>query len=161
RRQQHRREHQPDRAVGRRLLGVLRARSHGHALHGESGVPLGVRRVAGQWRDDVVTLVEDRPGLDAEAPEPARRGTGILGWVTSTDHKVIGLAYMITGFVFFFIGGAMAELMRVQLAQPNESLISEDRYDQLFTMHGTIMLLLFVSPFALGLANYLVPLQIG
>jgi cytochrome c oxidase subunit 1 len=55
----------------------------------------------------------------------------------------------------------MAELMRLQLAQPDEDLISTDRYNQLFTMHGTIMLLLFVSPFALGLANYIVPLQVG
>jgi cytochrome c oxidase subunit 1 len=108
-----------------------------------------------------VTIVDERPEVLEEPPEPARRATGILGWVTTTDHKRIGGAYMVTAFVFFFIGGAMAELMRLQLAQPDQDLIGEDRYNQLFTMHGTIMLLLFVSPFALGLANYLVPLQIG
>jgi cytochrome c oxidase subunit 1 len=108
-----------------------------------------------------MTVVDDRPEVLAEPPEHQRRATGILGWVTTTDHKRIGAAYMITAFVFFFIGGAMAELMRMQLAQPDQDIISTDRYNQLFTMHGTIMLLLFVSPFALGLANYLVPLQVG
>src|SRR5204863_1679572 len=87
--------------------------------------------------------------------------TGILAWVTSTDHKRIGVAYMVTAFVFFFIGGAMAELMRLQLARPDQDIIGRDLYNQLFTMHGTIMLLLFVSPFALGIGNYFVPLQIG
>ena len=92
-------------------------------------------------------------------PEPAhpRRATGILAFCTTTDHKRIGIAYMVTAFVFFLIGGAMAEIIRAQLAQPEQDLISEDTYNQLFTMHGTIMLLLFVSPFAIGLANYLVP----
>ena len=107
-----------------------------------------------------MTIIDERPEV-VEPPEPQARATGILGWVTTTDHKRIGVAYMVTGFVFFFIGGAMAELMRMQLAQPDQDLISEDRYNQLFTMHGTIMLLLFVSPFALGLANYFVPLQVG
>ena len=108
-----------------------------------------------------MTLLEERP--PAEAPEPAhpRRATGILAFCTTTDHKRIGIAYMVTAFVFFVIGGAMAEIIRAQLAQPEQDLISEDTYNQLFTMHGTIMLLLFVSPFAIGLANYLVPLQIG
>ena len=80
---------------------------------------------------------------------------------TTTDHKRIGIAYMVTAFVFFLIGGAMAELIRAQLAQPEQDLVSEDTYNELFTMHGTIMLLLFLGPFAFGLANYLVPLQIG
>ena len=108
-----------------------------------------------------MTLLEERP--PAEAPEPAhpRRATGILAFCTTTDHKRIGIAYMVTAFAFFVIGGAMAEIIRAQLAQPEQDLVSEDTYNQLFTMHGTIMLLLFVSPFAIGLANYLVPLQIG
>jgi len=109
-----------------------------------------------------MTIVEDRPDLAAEPePPPERRATGILGWITTADHKRIGISYMVTAFVFFFIGGAMAELMRLQLAQPNQDIVSEDLYNQLFTMHGTIMLLLFVSPFALGIGNYFVPLMIG
>ncbi len=106
-----------------------------------------------------MTLLEERP--PTPAPEEPARATGILAFCTTTDHKRIGLAYMATALVFFVIGGAMAELIRVQLAQPDQSIISNDTYNQLFTMHGTIMLLLFVGPFAIGLANYFVPLQIG
>ena len=108
-----------------------------------------------------MTVVDDRPEVLAEPPEHQRRATGILGWVTTTDHKRIGAAYMITAFVFFFIGGAMAELMRMQLAQPDQDIISTDRYNQLFTMHGTIMLLFFATPILFAFANYIVPLQIG
>jgi cytochrome c oxidase subunit I len=109
-----------------------------------------------------MTIVEERPGLTADEPEPVqRRATGILGWVTTADHKRIGISYMVTAFVFFFIGGGMAEVIRLQLARPDQDIVSEDLYNQLFTMHGTIMLLLFVSPFALGIANYFVPLHIG
>jgi cytochrome c oxidase subunit 1 len=109
-----------------------------------------------------MTIVADRPELVAEPePPPQRRATGILGWITTADHKRIGLSYMVTAFVFFFIGGAMAELMRLQLARPDQDIVGEDLYNQLFTMHGTIMLLLFVSPFALGIGNYFVPLMIG
>jgi cytochrome c oxidase subunit 1 len=108
-----------------------------------------------------VTLL-DEPPITGE-PEPAhpRRATGILAFCTTTDHKRIGIAYMVTAFAFFLIGGAMAEIIRAQLAQPELDVVSEDTFNQLFTMHGTIMLLLFVSPFAIGLANYLIPLQIG
>jgi cytochrome c oxidase subunit 1 len=107
-----------------------------------------------------MTLLEDRPVEEVPEPQP-RRATGIVAFCTTTDHKRIGVAYMVTAFVFFLIGGAMAEVIRAQLAQPDMDVVSEDTYNQLFTMHGTIMLLLFVSPFAIGLANYLVPLQIG
>jgi cytochrome c oxidase subunit I len=108
-----------------------------------------------------MTVVDDRPVIEAHEPEPHRRASGLLALCTTTDHKRIGIAYMVTAFVFFIIGGLMAEAMRVQLARPEQNLISEDRYNQLFTIHGTIMLLLFVSPFAVGLANYFVPLMIG
>ncbi|MCL6091738.1 MAG: cytochrome c oxidase subunit I [Actinobacteria bacterium] len=69
--------------------------------------------------------------------------------------------YMVTSFIMFLIGGAMAILMRVQLSVPNNNFVSLDTYAQLFTIHGTIMLFLFLGPFAFGTANYLVPLQIG
>ena len=68
---------------------------------------------------------------------------------------------MVTAFVFFLIGGALAEVIRVQLYSPQNHVVSESTYNQLFTMHGSIMLFLFLGPFAFGLANYLVPLQIG
>ena len=88
--------------------------------------------------------------------------TGILKWLTSTDHKVIGLSYMITAVVIFYLSGIMALLMRLQLSSPHSSLLSFSQYNALFTMHGSLMLYLFAGPFAFGgLANYIVPLQIG
>jgi cytochrome c oxidase subunit 1 len=105
-----------------------------------------------------VTLVEERP-LTEIVPGPRPRG--LLGWVTTTDHKKIGLLYMVTAFLFFLLGGFLAELMRTQLAVPNSTFAARDTYNQWFTLHGSIMLFLFAGPFAFGLANYLVPLQIG
>ena len=105
-----------------------------------------------------MTLVEERP-LTEVVPGPRPRG--LLGWVTTTDHKKIGLLYMITAFLFFLLGGFLAELMRTQLAVPNSTFVARDTYNQWFTLHGSIMLFLFAGPFAFGLANYLVPLQIG
>ena len=88
--------------------------------------------------------------------------TGILNWLTSTDHKVIGKSYMITSLVLFFISGAMALVMRAQLSNPTSSLVNFQTYNELFTMHGSLMLYLFAGPFAFGgLANYIVPIQIG
>jgi cytochrome c oxidase subunit 1 len=86
---------------------------------------------------------------------------GLTGWLTTTDHKRIGILYITSAFAFFLVGGLMAEAMRVELTAPGIQLVGEQGYDQLFTMHGTIMLLLFGTPMAIGLANYLVPLQIG
>ncbi len=88
--------------------------------------------------------------------------SGILKWLTSTDHKVIGKSYLITSFIFFIVGGAMALVIRAQLSSPNNALVSQHQYNELFTMHGSIMLLLFAGPFAFaGFANYFVPLQVG
>jgi cytochrome c oxidase subunit I len=101
--------------------------------------------------------VEEPP--PEEHPEPASRG--LLAFLTTTDHKRIGLAYMVTAFAFFMIGGALAMLIRTELADPGMEVVGEDTYNQLFTMHGGIMLFLFLGPFAFGLANYLVPLHIG
>ncbi len=107
-----------------------------------------------------MTIVDEGPHVSApeDGPRPAR---GLLAFTTSTDHKRIGIAYMVTAFAFFLIGGALAEVIRAQLFSPDGSLVSENTYDQLFTMHGTIMLFLFLGPFAFGLANYFVPLHIG
>jgi cytochrome c oxidase subunit 1 len=88
--------------------------------------------------------------------------SGILNWLTSTDHKVIGKSYMITSLVTFFIAGIMAVVIRAQLLDPHTSLVSYQTYNELFTMHGSLMLYLFAGPFAFGgLANYIVPLQVG
>ncbi|MGZ4615937.1 MAG: cytochrome c oxidase subunit I, partial [Actinomycetes bacterium] len=90
-----------------------------------------------------------------------RKGSAVVRWVTSTDHKTIGHLYLITSFVFFLIGGLMAMLMRAELARPGTQFFSGEQYNQLFTMHGTIMLLLFATPLFVGFANVIMPLQIG
>ena len=82
-------------------------------------------------------------------------------YLFSTDHKRIGLAYMVTAYAFYLIGGAMAGVIRAELYSPGEQFVSQGAYNEMFTMHGTIMLFLFLGPFAFGLANYFVPLQIG
>jgi cytochrome c oxidase subunit 1 len=89
-----------------------------------------------------------------------RRGR-VASWVTTVDHKRIGLLYIGTSLVFFAAGGILALLMRAQLAQANESFVTRNTYNELFTIHGTTMIFLFIVPFWAGLANYLVPLMIG
>ena len=89
------------------------------------------------------------------------RLTGWLGELTSTDHKRIGLNLGVCSLLFFLIGGVFALLMRSQIAQPNEHFVSDNTYNELFTMHGSTMIYLFVTPMAIALALYLVPLQIG
>jgi cytochrome c oxidase subunit 1 len=91
----------------------------------------------------------------------AREPRGLLAFLTSTDHKRIGIAYMVTAFAFFLLGGALAAVIRVELWQPGTEVVSNGRFNELFTMHGSIMLFLFLGPFAFGLANYLVPIQVG
>ena len=87
--------------------------------------------------------------IDKPAPVAAsasyRKGSIIADWLSSTDHKIIGHLYLITSFFFFMAGGAMAMVMRAQLWEPNNSLVSDQQYNELFTMHGTIMLLLFAT----------------
>jgi cytochrome c oxidase subunit I len=89
-----------------------------------------------------------------------RRGR-VASWVTTVDHKRIGLLYIGTTLVFFAAGGLLAILMRAQLAQADESFVTKNTYNELFTIHGTTMIFLFIVPFWAGLANYLVPLMIG
>jgi cytochrome c oxidase subunit I+III len=87
---------------------------------------------------------------------------GVLGWLTTTDHKRIGLLYFWATLVFFAAGGVEAMLMRTQLAQPNEHLIGPNTYDELFSMHGITMIFFFIIPMSTGaFGNYLIPLMIG
>ncbi|HEV8228936.1 MAG TPA: cytochrome c oxidase subunit I [Candidatus Limnocylindria bacterium] len=83
------------------------------------------------------------------------------GWVTTTDHKSIGMRYIATGFIFFVLGGLEALAMRTQLARPGLELMDGATYNGLFTMHGTTMIFLFATPILSGFGNYLVPLMIG
>ena len=89
------------------------------------------------------------------------RPRGWLGWLTTTDHKKIGLLYLYTTFLFFILGGTEALLMRLQLARPDNTLIDPGTYNALLTMHGSTMIFLFVVPVLAGFANYMVPLMIG
>src|SRR4051794_16620729 len=88
-------------------------------------------------------------------------GRALLRWATTTDHKVIGNLYLTTSFSFFLFGGVLAMLMRAELARPGLQLFSEHQYNQLFTIHGTVMMLLFATPLFAGFANAVMPLQIG
>ncbi|HET7820819.1 MAG TPA: cbb3-type cytochrome c oxidase subunit I, partial [Ornithinibacter sp.] len=101
----------------------------------------------------------------APAPNYPRRpskGATVVKWVTTTDHKVIGNLYFITSFIWFILAGIMALVIRAELATPGLQIVdTPDQYNQMFTMHGTIMLLLFATPLFAGFANALMPLQIG
>ncbi|MFI2612635.1 cytochrome c oxidase subunit I [Kitasatospora sp. NPDC018619] len=101
------------------------------------------------------------PRAEDRTPAPVRQGGTLLRWLFTTDHKVIGNLYLATAFGFFLVGGVLALLMRAQLMGPDTGLVSNERYNQLFTMHGTIMLLLFATPTFAGFANAIMPLQIG
>ncbi|MEU4106535.1 aa3-type cytochrome oxidase subunit I [Streptomyces tanashiensis] len=90
-----------------------------------------------------------------------RHGRVLIDWLTTTDHKKIGHLYLATSFVFFLLAGLMAMVMRAELARPGLQLVSNQEFNQAFTLHGTIMLLLFATPTFAGFANELVPLQIG
>ncbi len=92
---------------------------------------------------------------------PEERPRGWLEWLTTTDHKKIGILYLFATFLFFILGGVEALLMRLQLAQPNGTLLPPETYNELVTMHGTTMVFLFVVPVLAGFGNYVVPLMIG
>ncbi|HEV3228539.1 MAG TPA: cytochrome c oxidase subunit I [Solirubrobacteraceae bacterium] len=99
------------------------------------------------------------PQIVVDRVEPEQRGW--TSWLTTTDHKRIGILYIVTTFVFFLLGGVEALLIRLQLAAAHNTLVTPETYNQLFTLHGTTMIFLFVVPMMAGLANYLVPLMIG
>jgi cytochrome c oxidase, subunit I len=109
-----------------------------------------------------MTAVEPKPIVTR--PWPVRQsvpGSMIARVLRTTDAKQIGLMYLITSFAFFLVGGVMALLIRAELAHPGADFLSPEQYNQLFTMHGTVMLLFFATPVVFGFANYIVPLQIG
>ncbi|MFD3825531.1 cbb3-type cytochrome c oxidase subunit I, partial [Streptomyces sp. NPDC058625] len=97
-----------------------------------------------------------------ELPVRRRRpGKVVVSWLTTTDHKTIGTLYLTTSFAFFLIGGILALVMRAELARPGIQIVSNEQYNQAFTMHGTLMLLMFATPLFIGFANWIMPLQIG
>jgi len=107
----------------------------------------------------MATYAAPLPQVSAHRAE--RAPTGWASWIATTDHKRIGIMYMVATFVFFCLGGVEALLMRLQLGAPNNTLVTPQIYNQLFTLHGSTMVFLFVVPMMAGLANYFVPLMIG
>ncbi|MCX6514366.1 MAG: cbb3-type cytochrome c oxidase subunit I [Actinobacteria bacterium] len=113
--------------------------------------------------------VTTTPAVIAPATPSSSLGTlrrpvttgGWKAWLFTVDHKKLGIMYMATALFFFIVGGLEAVLIRLQLAAPNGKVLNADLYNQMFTMHATTMVFLFVMPMAAGLANYFIPLQIG
>ncbi len=87
--------------------------------------------------------------------------SGLYEWLTTTDHKKIGIMYLINSILFFIAGGILALVVRVELAQPGLQIVNEAFYNQAFTMHASFMLFLFVIPILAGFGNYVVPLHLG
>ena len=87
--------------------------------------------------------------------------TGLWSWITTVDHKRIGILYGATAFSFFLLGGIEALLLRIQLGTPNNTFLDPETYNQLFTMHGTTMIFLAIMPLSAAFFNYIIPLQIG
>ena len=113
-----------------------------------------------------MTILNERPTTSPipESAVPARKkslGAHVVNWMTSTDHKLIGYMYLITSVLWFFVAGLMALVIRAELAVPGIQVVSLEQYNQLFTMHGTIMLFLFATPLFVGFGNVIMPLQIG
>jgi cytochrome c oxidase subunit I len=108
-----------------------------------------------------VTVIQPRPTTIRTVSPVRRPGSAIVRWLTTTDHKIIGYLYLVTSFGFFLLAGLMAIFMRAELARPGNQLITNEQFNQLFTMHGTIMLLLFATPLFVGFTNVIMPLQIG
>src|SRR3954467_7115287 len=103
----------------------------------------------------------DEPELAARLAGIWRTPSGLFGWLTTVDHKVVGRRYIATAFAFLFLGGLLAVAMRLQLAGPERQLIGPDLYNQIFTMHGSTMMFLFAVPVMEAMAVYLIPLMLG
>jgi cytochrome c oxidase subunit I+III len=112
-------------------------------------------------RTDLRDTDLERPALEAALAETWRTPSGVWGALATVDHKIIGRRYIFTAFAFLALGGVLAVLMRLQLAQPEARVLGPDRYNQIFTMHGANMMFLFAVPVMEAVAVYLVPLMVG
>ncbi|ORM37201.1 cytochrome c oxidase subunit I [Williamsia sp. 1135] len=111
-----------------------------------------------------MSLLDKPAKVEPVRPFPARtgpKGSFIYKMITTTDHKTLGVMYLVVCFAFFLIGGLMALLIRSELAAPGLQFLSTEQYNQMFTMHGTVMLLMYATPIVIGFANVVLPLQIG
>ena len=135
----------------------------------EQMVPADADKIPAPARDWEQLMTSTTFNRQAQLPSAAKeqqrraiKGRTFVKWVTTTDHKVIGNLYFITSFIFFLLGGVMALIIRAELFAPGLQVVDNpEQYNQLFTMHGTIMLLLFATPLFAGFTNALMPLQIG
>ena len=109
-----------------------------------------------------MAITQARPEAAADAAHGiSPRRHPIAAWLTTTDHKKIGIMYLVNSYFWFGVAGLLAVFVRAELAQPGTQFFGEERYNQLFTMHGTTMIFLFIIPILAGFGNYIVPLQIG
>jgi cytochrome c oxidase subunit I len=109
-----------------------------------------------------MAITEARPEAAADqAHGVSPRRHPIAVWLTTTDHKKIGIMYLVNSYFWFGVAGLLAVFIRAELAEPGTQFFGEERYNQLFTMHGTTMIFLFIIPILAGFGNYIVPLQIG
>src|ERR1700752_3231851 len=107
------------------------------------------------------TALRPVPQVIAHEVTKPRETNKWVDWITTTDHKKIGIMYLALTFLFFILGGVEALLMRLQLSVPNNTLITPEHYNELLTLHGTTMIFLFVVPVMAGFGNYFVTLMIG
>ena len=142
-------------------------------FEGAAGRPAGSDRERDRVEGENRRLAEERKKIVRDGPKLTgaklaarletawRRPPGIIGWLATVDHKEIGRRYIITALAFLALGGVLALLMRIQLARPDSALIGAERYNQLFTMHGSTMMFLFAVPVMEGVAVYIIPLMLG
>ena len=108
-----------------------------------------------------MTTYAERPTINPSIAAQSNKGKNFVKWITSTDHKTIGYMYLMATFGWFLVGGLLALFLRAELTRPGMQFLSNEQYNQIFTMHGTIMLLMFATPLFVGFANVIMPLQIG
>jgi cytochrome c oxidase subunit I+III len=119
--------------------------------------PKKVTRIEMEDEDLAAAMQREREELERTWARP----TGLRGWFADTDPQAIAKRYIVTAFVFFVLGGIEAALMRIQLSRPENHFLSPDRYNQLFTVHGSTMMFLFAVPIVTAMGIYFVPLMVG
>lgn len=122
---------------------------------------VGVAEVLIAWATCFLIYFLWRKPVVSPWHQKSSAGSWVMRWLVTTDHKDIGILYIVTSLYMAFVGGALAMLMRAQLALPGQSILAASEYNQAVSAHGLVMVLWFLSPLAFGLANYVVPLQIG
>ena len=109
-----------------------------------------------------MAITEARPEAAGSGSPELRSGQHpVMQWLTTTDHKKIGIMYLVNSYFWFGVAGMLAVFMRTELAKPGAQFFGDERFNELFTMHGTTMIFLFIIPILAGFGNYIVPLQIG